>query len=406
MAEAGLWALPGPRRTRPAFGAERLARGLFVVVALELFLGGGGRLVDLGPASLRMTLFGLALAASLVLLAGRRILDSGVTLAVSLVAGFVLVHAGPIAIGLLGGQAPAYVATDVKPLTFILIAPFFALCLGRRADVERAATLLRFAGLVLAITYLMIWAGLTLKLLPRIPVYDALTGTGEVMFRTETTFFYKGFLYLCIGVLFSVSAPGRLARFAAVPIVAALLLSMTRGLVMSAAVGLLLMLSLRDRRALLLAIPFAAAILMSVLWVLPELNWAYAEQRALSNSVRSADHLFFLERSTPFSLLFGAGFGTPLNGRALVENTYLWIVWKAGLPGLAVWLAPLAIATRDLRRAWRRPDNQRLAAAYWSAVVLVYVQTATNPFLTNPIGLSMVLVSVFSLHTLARHDAD
>jgi hypothetical protein len=34
--------------------------------------------------------------------------------------------------------------------------------------------------------------------------------------------------------------------------------------------------------------------------------------------------------------------------------------------------------------------------------VLVYLQTATNPYLNNPIGLSYVILSIFSLRALHR----
>jgi hypothetical protein len=37
-------------------------------------------------------------------------------------------------------------------------------------------------------------------------------------------------------------------------------------------------------------------------------------------------------------------------------------------------------------------------------VILVYVQTLTNPYLNNPIGLSFVMVAIFSLKTLSARD--
>ena len=42
-----------------------------------------------------------------------------------------------------------------------------------------------------------------------------------------------------------------------------------------------------------------------------------------------------------------------------------------------------------------------MAAAWWCSVLLVYVQTSTNPFLNNPIGMSIVLMAVFALRALA-----
>jgi len=65
------------------------------------------------------------------------------------------------------------------------------------------------------------------------------------------------------------------------------------------------------------------------------------------------------------------------------------------------WMTPLALCVLFYLRIPDRRMNAT-ANAYLFGVVLIYVQTNMNPFLNNPIGLSFVLVALFSLRTLSR----
>ena len=48
---------------------SRILYGLLLLILVEVFLGGGGRLIDAGPVSIRMLLYALAMAATLAPLA-------------------------------------------------------------------------------------------------------------------------------------------------------------------------------------------------------------------------------------------------------------------------------------------------------------------------------------------------
>ena len=102
-------------------------------------------------------------------------------------------------------------------------------------------------------------------------------------------------------------------------------------------------------------------------------------------------------------MLIGQGLGVPISERVNVENTFLWALWKLGLPGVLFWLSPLLLCLIYYRRISRGNGALPLASAFVFGTVLVYVQTLSNPYLNNPIGLSYVLVSLFALRTLARH---
>ena len=61
--------------------------------------------------------------------------------------------------------------------------------------------------IVQALLYLMIVGGMATNILPYGYTYDLLNSTGEFYFRgsrgiVKYCFFYKGFLYMCIGLIF------------------------------------------------------------------------------------------------------------------------------------------------------------------------------------------------------------
>jgi hypothetical protein len=383
-----------------------LLRILFIVVALDLFLGGGGRLIEFGPLSLRMVLFAVALVTLVVFLVGRpggwRSIDGQERFAIAAVAAFFATHAGAVAIGWLSDHPLEDIVVDIKPLLFVLMAPFFALCLKTTADVAMTERLLRIAGPVLAILYLAIWGGLAAGALDFAVIYPLLNDTGEFFFRGESFFFYKGFLFLGVGIVFLLAQRGAASLLLAMLVAVALLLTLTRGFVLSTAIAVLAFLMFRDRRMLVAAMPLVAASVFIVLVYLPGMDHLYLEQRELSNTTRGDDWNHFLANANIGTLLVGQGFGAVFNQRLLFENSYLWLLWKGGLPVLAFWLTPFALATYWLMAAARSPRYHVAAAAWWCALLLVYVQTATNPFLNNPIGLSVVLLSVLSLRVLAR----
>ncbi len=382
-----------------------MLRALFMIVALDLFLGGGGRLVEIGPLTLRMVLFGIAMAVTAVFLVGRpagwAAVDGQERLALGVVAAFLLTHAGAVVIGVLNGYPTADIATDIKPLIYLMIAPFFALCIKTPDDVRLAARLLRIAGIVLALAYLVIWTGLTLRLLDFERIYPLFNDTGEFFFRGDTFFFYKGFLYLGVGIVFLLAHRSPASLPLAVLVTVALVLTLTRGFVLSTSIAVLALLAIRDRRILVAAIPVIVAVGLVVLAYLPSLDQGYLEQREKSNAIRGGDWAFFVDNASFGTMLVGEGFGAPFNERLLFENTFLWSLWKAGIPSLLFWLSPLAMATRWSLIAVRSPEHGMLAAAWWCSMLLVYVQTSTNPFLNNPIGMSIVLMALLSLRVLA-----
>ena len=378
---------------------------LFTIVAMELFIGGGGRLTTFGPMTLRMVLFAVCLCCSVYFALYRSQKGDGTPLALALAAGYLLVHLPAVLIGVIGGSLPGDITTEMQQSLYWLAAPFFAVALRSVDMVARAALLVRLAGVVLASGYLLTLAGLAVGAVDFVGLYARLNATGEFFFRGESFFFYKGFLYLGIATVFLLAMKHRYSQALLMTVIAALILTLTRGFVLSTSLAILLMLVAlgRWRGVALAAIVVAAAAFM--VWIyLPSIDDVFLGQREASNSQRGDDIAYMLDNVKVTTLMFGSGFGSTINERINIENTYLWALWKLGIAGLCFWLLPLILSFRYYRRVSRKSPQFNVACAFFFGTVVVYVQTMTNPYLNNPIGLSFVLIALFSLRTLSRNE--
>ena len=114
---------------------------LFIVSLLELFVGGGGRLTELGSVPLRMVLFAVCLLTTVALMASRPERVKGVALPYLLVACYLLVHLPAALHGLLLGNDESIILAELQQSIYWLAAPFFAMILSSRQMVFRTALL-------------------------------------------------------------------------------------------------------------------------------------------------------------------------------------------------------------------------------------------------------------------------
>lgn len=375
-------------------------RGLLVVISLEVFIGGGGRLFEIGPLTLRMVLFAIAVSLAVASLAVIE-LDRSVRLAWALTALAALSMITSAAWGFADGATSENVMTDMRQLLYFAICPFFALAIRTKEHVVLISVLVKRVSIILAVSYLLFWAALALGLLDFHYWYAQLNDTDEFFFRGELFFFYKGFFYLCIGVIFYLTEPRRLTLAIATLLFTALLLTLTRGFLLFTSIVVLGMLATRNRRLLLIVLPVVIVAIVAAFSVLPNADPLIASQRLESNSVRIDDAAYFFAHVDWISLLTGRGFGIPLNDRLNIENTYLWLLYKQGIPGLLFWGLPFWLIATAYRKARRSPEYHRLADAFFFSTVFLFLQTATNPFLNNSIGMAFLFMSLFSLRVLA-----
>jgi hypothetical protein len=382
-----------------------MIRTIYLLLALEVILGGGGRLVEFGPVTLRMVLFATALLLTIIAVAARgRLPDTQAT--VMLLVSFLLVQGAGLAIGMTRGNPTEAVWADLQPLLFWLLVPFVAIAAEDRRNVYATRGLIIFAGVTMSAAYLAVLLMLVLGRIDFAWLYQTLDATGEFMFRGESFFFYKGFVYLGICIVFLIAVPGRYAPLLLALTGVALILTLTRGFMISTALAVLLMLyALRMRVAAVFMTLLAAVVSVGLLVTWYGAVDGFVGDRSASNAVRLEDMSFIFKNVSPLTLLLGNGFGTPVADRLNIENTYLWIVWKTGLVGLVFWLTPLVMCIVAFSRIrWRDPDF-RLACALLFSTILIYIQSAMNPYLNNPIGMLFVMIAVFGLRRLSRRVA-
>jgi hypothetical protein len=380
-----------------------MINGLFIIMLLELFIGGSGRLIQLGPLTLRMVLFGTCLIvfAFSIYLRLRRL--DGQRLAFGLLLFYLLVHIFGLIIGAVNGANTGDMFTEFQHSLYWLAAPFFAMVLQSPAMVQRASVVVRVAGVVLAVAYFMVLALLLFGKMSILEILPLLHDSGEVVVRGDNFLFYKGFLYLGIAVVFFVGIRGRFSMFLAGLVWVALVLTLTRGFLLSTSVAVLLMLATQVRR---IAATFALIMIMIAAFVIlvyvPSQKVAsFSENRSESTNQRTHDLVAIIENMTPKTFLIGEGYAAEENDRQEIENSFLWAQWKLGVMGPVFWMTPLFLCAYFYLKI---PDRRhhRIATAYFFGTVVVYVETLTNPFLNNPIGLSYVLVAIFSLRTLSK----
>ena len=105
------------------------------------------------------------------------------------------------------------------------------------------------------------------------------------------------------------------------------------------------------------------------------------------------------------SLFLGHGLGAAVGERTRIEESYLEILHQQGLLGLVFWFAILALLARDYMRALQR-GREAMALPFLLGAMFVYIESATNPFLTNPIGMSMVLIALVALKLIGSAPTD
>jgi hypothetical protein len=375
---------------------------LFLVTVLEIFLGGGGRLVAFGPVTLRMILLAVCLILTVIDEMLRRHRSDGQWLGICLLLAYLLVHLPALLIGGYRGAEPAQMFTELQQSLYWVAAPFFAIELQSRQMVQRVGRLVQFSGLFLAIAYLVVLEGAASGTIDAHALFAALSDASEVSARAGGLFYYKGFVYLGAGTVFLLAQRGRYSMPLALFVFSALVLTLTRGFMLSTAVTVLILLLYQRRMG---AFTVGVLVMLSTALImyafLPAIDTSVTGNWDISNNQRLDDMSFISSHLTASSLFFGEGFGSLINERSNIENTFLWALWKLGIAGVIFWTMPLILCWYYFARIPNRATNG-LACGFFFGTVYIYIETITNPYLNNPIGLVFVMLAIFSLRTLAK----
>lgn len=378
---------------------DYILKNLYYIFIIELFIGGGGRLIPIGPVSARMIIFFICILIYGIFYFSKRY-QPGIKMALILIAFFFTSHLHAIYIGLLSGNDVQIIITELQQAFFLICAPFIAFILRDINMVKKTASVLKLSAIFLSLSYIIVLALLFIGYLNPISFYEAVSPSGEFFFRTDILFFYKGFIYIALGIIFFVALQERRWQLWALLLTVALLITLTKGFWISTSIAAIILL-LQQRRLTLafLIITLIVLAIILIIGIFPSLDGLFESNQIHSTNKRVEDMKYIYDNITLFTFLFGEGYGSSINNRINIENTYLWVLWKIGVLGIFFWFTPLIISTYYFYKI-SKIKIPKIASAYYSGVILIYIQTATNPYLNNPIGLSFVIISIFSLRTI------
>ena len=374
----------------------------FSIVLLELFLMGSGRIIQFGSLTLRMILYLIAIGYSvLLLMRGRRIGMQIVFLGLL----FLSVLSLSAFVGVFNNADSRLIFEDIKPLAFFLMGIFFWLTIGNVERVHLTIKLLKVSSVILAVLYLVILFLLHFNIIDFSVTYSVLNKTGEVSFRETYGFVYKGFLYLCVGFLFYLFDSRTRNKGITLLIFTATVLTFTRGFLL--AIGLtifiyLFVFSERNIKTFLHIVVLCVVVLL----VAPQYIDVYTNllgDKSTSDMVRIITGQQVCQSVTPLSIFIGHGFGIGVPERIVhMEVSYLEIFHKQGLVGVSFWVIILCVLIRGYSKATLN-GNRNIALPFLLSSFFIYMQTLTNPFLNNPIGMSMILISIAVFNVLGKN---
>jgi O-antigen ligase len=219
------------------------------------------------------------------------------------------------------------------------------------------------------------------------------------MFRGENgLFFYKGFLYLNIAFFFYYLDSSKRSLIISIFIAATILLTLTRGFILSLGISMFLyyvFLNGNLVKKILFLLLTLLIVVLYLMYIMPNLG-----DRSISNTDRIIQMKQVFESTTLFTSLIGHGFGIGVPIRpGHMEISYLEIFHKQGLFGLSFWILLFVFIVFYYSKI-RTSEHRYVADAFFLGTFFIYIQTFTNPFLNNPIGMTFVIITLLVFKTL------
>ena len=412
---------------------------LFVVSLTELLVGGGGRLFEIGPLTLRMYLFG---ATQVVvwwsILRGSWRPDATTWKLFGALAGLTAVSAG---IGWFNQAPLGAIFTDVKPLLYWANLLFYAQIINSSERLELVKTVFRWSSALLAVAYLLVLLLWKFNIIYGWGMYLWALPTEELSFRGNLGFFYKGFIFLPIGIFFWLQENSYYRKFIWIFLIyLAMLLTFTRGFwLIIFTIHLLYTIFYNPKNVISwLAVLLMVTSLVSVgLYVSQVDNQNFPElaefqqnsretykRKPLKDWQRKLGNMFsqgfedressiidriiqvgeVIDATTPASIFIGNGLGRGTDSRQVhMEISYLEIFHKQGLMGLSVWFGLFYALWRGFyRRMGRSLKNipfEDDAFVFFMAAAFMFAISFLNPFINAPMGLAMLGIALISLRT-------
>ncbi|MBL6449791.1 hypothetical protein JMN32_26000 [Fulvivirga sp. 29W222] len=340
---------------------------------------------------------------------------------------FIAVTAFSTLIGFLAGADHTLIFQDIKPLSYFLILPFFALTIQNKGLLIPISKLFIYGSLFLSITYLITISLINGGIISFKAFYGLTSQTEELFYRGELAFFYKGFVFLSIGLIFTYFIRPKFSVIIAAIIILALILTFTRGFIFALFLTAFTYL-LQHTVKLKFKLPILFILLMATVALVyygndiysgvsriiskTDLKYGFTRQfepdkllgnREFSDNERKKQLNQVLEHTTIRSTFIGHGFGVGVPVRPVhMEISYLEIFHKQGLLGLLFWGAIFILLTKKFLAS--KASQFAISNAFYFGSLFIFFQSATNQYFNNPIGMSFILVALVCLELTSKND--
>ncbi|PLR90789.1 O-antigen ligase family protein [Bacillus sp. T33-2] len=427
---------------------NRFEKILLTAFFVELFVGGGGRLIDLGILSIRQILF-LLLILTLVfrILKQKAFFDknintfiklSPVTIGIYALLLWFLVSA---AIGFINGHPVSIIVMDFLRVSFVLVYFPLAYYISEdRFSKRRIISILQYCALVVAIFTI------TISLLGKTvfsgnfgPFYNFMNSimNDDLFFRPSNSVFYKSHLFVLIALIISLNDvlnKKHTKMDVAILVLGSIsvLWSETRGFLLTFIVSALIIIlldanvitepikgftnkikKLMQSKAFLKKATILVLIIISIPFLYKYMTLerfqedVKVEKPAVEpvnkqevNDVSVNSRIEFMLDSkdillsNPAHLIVGTGYGTEIAGRVTgIEMSFLDILVEQGLVGLGMWLFLFLLVFYNYYVANKQGKKiGTLEISLMAAFMGLLLLTNINPFINNPIGISFFIV--------------
>ena len=387
-----------------------LSKAFFLILLLEVFLGGAGRLTTLGPLTLRMYLFiiGMMLFIFCFFFAGKKLMKATIII----MGMYLALMAIGIVCGLVNSSDYSLLLADVKMLSFFLILPLFDLMIKDKNMVERIIRLLKLSTLIMAAAYLIFLVILHLEIIPFLTLYDAMSKPeyfDEFGFRGQSAVIYKGFIFMCVGYFFFLFNKRSFRNNLNIILVfSAILLTLARAYIL-----LIFLLTLFPilhrflfaRKNKILNMVVISVVIITAIALVPTLLEIIGD-KSTSDNIRVVQLRQVGQMVNPMSVFIGHGFGVGVPIRpGHMEIMYLEIFHKQGLLGLAFWFFILTYILFKYNRYRTYCKKMKIESAidtrpFVYGTIFLYLQSLFNPYLTNSMGMTFLFITLIVFERL------
>jgi len=366
-----------------------IVSSVLLLFVLDLYLLGGGRVIDFGGITLRMILFTIiSLMAIFMMLLTKEIN--------SLALNSIICALGVLLVGMFFSvinNNSKEGSVNITAYSFVIL-PFAFSYFKNRLFIFLDNSI-RFSAMLLSSSYLMFIYFVYMGKVSILNVFDYLPES-EIFLRGEGALIYKGFVFILIGALHLVIVKRGSAIFRYIGVLVCLLAAiatLTRGFVISFAVVILIY-SFFNAKTLT-----CKYFIISLVLLLPIIAYVFFPlyfSRADSDNVRLGDLSEFINylNEDIVRMFLGGGVSVFLGERPSIENSYMDIILRFGLVGASflllvffiIWARYLQIMRLNIQSV----DKSKVNWLFYS-VLLLYIQSNFNPYITNYIGGTFVL---------------